>query len=130
MAKKLNPVKALDAIISNDIVVKLDNNNEITVRPISISTLAILDSIDSPLLHSDKEMTMLNILPTVYVCINGYKAAFTDKSLIELALEWFDNQQFTTNDFDNIRNAILVQFNKVLNIQPEISEDKKNKSQW
>ena len=125
MAKKLNPVKALDAIISNDIVVKLDNNNEITVRPISISTLAILDSIDSPLLHSDKEMTMLNILPTVYVCINGYKAAFTDKSLIELALEWFDNQQFTTNDFDNIRNAILVQFNKVLNIQPEISEDKK-----
>jgi hypothetical protein len=125
MAKKLNPVKALDAIISNDIVVKLDNNQEITVRPISISTLAILDSIDSPLLHSDKEMTMLNILPTVYVCINGYKAAFTDKSLIELALEWFDNQQFTTNDFDNIRNAILVQFNKVLNIQPEISEDKK-----
>lgn len=125
MAKKLNPVKALDAIISNDIVVKLDNNNEITVRPISISTLAILDSIDSPLLHTDKEMTMLNILPTVYVCINGYKAAFTDKSLIELALEWFDNQQFTTNDFDNIRNAILVQFNKVLNIQPEISEDKK-----
>lgn len=125
MAKKLNPVKALDAIISNDIVVKLDNNNEITVKPISISTLAILDSIDSPLLHSDKEMTMLNILPTVYVCINGYKAAFTDKSLIELALEWFDNQQFTTNDFDNIRNAILVQFNKVLNIQPEISEDKK-----
>ena len=125
MAKKLNPVKALDAIISNDIVVKLDNNNEITVRPISISTLAILDSIDSPLLHSDKEMTMLNILPTVYVCINGYKAAFTDKSLIELALEWFDNQQFTTNDFVNIRNAILVQFNKVLNIQPEISEDKK-----
>jgi hypothetical protein len=125
MAKKLNPVKALDAIISNDIVVKLDNNQEITVKPISISTLAILDSIDSPLLHSDKEMTMLNILPTVYVCINGYKAAFTDKSLIELALEWFDNQQFTTNDFDNIRNAILVQFNKVLNIQPEISEDKK-----
>jgi hypothetical protein len=125
MAKKLNPVKALDAIISNDIVVKLDNNNEITVKPISISTLAILDSIDSPLLHSDKEMTMLNILPTVYVCINGYKAAFTDKSLIELALEWFDNQQFTTNDFDNNRNAILVQFNKVLNIQPEISEDKK-----
>jgi hypothetical protein len=125
MAKKLNPVKALDAIISNDIVAKLDNNQEITVKPISISTLAILDSIDSPLLHSDKEMTMLNILPTVYVCINGYKAAFTDKSLIELALEWFDNQQFTTNDFDNIRNAILVQFNKVLNIQPEISEDKK-----
>lgn len=125
MAKKLNPIKALDAIISNDIVVKLDNNQEITVKPISISTLAILDSIDSPLLHSDKEMTMLNILPTVYVCINGYKAAFTDKSLIELALEWFDNQQFTTNDFDNIRNAILVQFNKVLNIQPEISEDKK-----
>lgn len=125
MSEKLNPLKALDAIISQDIPIDLENGSQIVVRPISISTLAVLDSIGSPMLHSDQNSNMMNMMTTLYICLNGYKAAFTTKSILEEALEYFDKSGFTNNDFDSIREAVLRQFEKVLNIQPEQS-DKKN----
>lgn len=125
MSKKLNPTKALDAIISQEIPIELENGNVIMVKPISISTLAVLDSIGSPMLHSDQNSNMINMMTTLYVCLNGYKSAFTTKSILEEALDYFDKSGFTNNDFDNLRVAVLRQFEKVLNIQPEQS-DKKN----
>lgn len=122
--EKLNPKKALDAIISQDIPVKLDNGESIIIKPISISTLAVLDSIGSPILNGENA-SMLNILSTLYICINGYKAAYTSVSILEDALEYFDKNSFTNNDIENIKNAVLIQFQKLLNIQPEQS-DKKN----
>lgn len=122
--EKLNPKKALDAIISQDIPVKLDNGESIIIKPISISTLAVLDSIGSPILNGENA-NMLNILSTLYICINGYKAAYTSVSILEDALEYFDKNSFTNNDIERIKDAVLIQFQKLLNIQPEQS-DKKN----
>lgn len=125
MSEKLNPIKALDAIISQDIPVELENGSQVVVKPISIATLAVLDSIGSPILHSDQNSTILNMMTTLYVCLNGYKSAFTTKSILEEALEYFDKSGFTNNDFDNVREAVLRQFEKVLRIQPEQSDKKK-----
>lgn len=125
MSEKLNPIKALDAIISQDIPIELENGSQVVVKPISIATLAVLDSIGSPMLHSDQNSTILNMMTTLYVCLNGYKSAFTTKSILEEALDYFDKSGFTNNDFDNVREAVLRQFEKVLRIQPEQSDKKK-----
>lgn len=125
MSDKLNPLKSLDAIISADIPVDLENGSQFVVKPISISTLAVLDSIGSPILHNDQNMNMMNMMTTLYICLVGYRAAFTTKSILEEALDYFDKSGFTNADFDKLREAVLIQFEKVLNIQPEQSDKKK-----
>jgi hypothetical protein len=126
MSEKLNPVKALDAIISPDIIVELDSGEKVSIKPISISTLAVLDSIGSPILNNENA-NMLNMISTIYICMNGYKAAFTDKSILEEALEYFDKLSLTNSDFEKLRVAIMAQFAKILKIQPELSSKKKLK---
>jgi hypothetical protein len=120
---KLNPKKALDAIISKDIIVET-TSGPITIKPISISTIAVLDSIGSPILNESNDANMINMMSTLYICLNGYKAAFTSKTILEDALEYFDKLNLTNEDFDKIREAVLRQFEKVLNIQPQQSEKK------
>lgn len=122
--EKLNPRKALDAIISQEIPVELTNGETINIKPISISTLAVLDSIGSPIVTGEN-VSMLNFITTLYICINGYKAAFTTKPILEDALDYFDKLNITNEDFDKLRTAILIQFQKVINIQPEQSSKKK-----
>lgn len=123
----LNPKKALDAILSPDILVNLDNGETLSVKPISISTLAVLDSISSPLLFkaSDNQTNMLDMIVTLYICLNGYKAALTTNPLIQDALEYFDNLSLTNNDYEKVYQAVLKQFEKLTNIQPDIADQKK-----
>ena len=123
----LNPTKALEAILSPDIIVNLDNGGTLSVKPISISTLAVLDSIQSPILKpTDTEPDMITMLITLYVCLNGYKVTLTTNSLMEDTLNYFDNLNITNNDYQNIYKAVLTQYAKLLNIQPEVSDKKKD----
>lgn len=125
--ENLNPKKALDAIISQDIPVQLTNGETLVIKPISISTLAVLDSIGSPIVTGEK-LSMLNFITTLYICINGYKAAFTTNPILQDALDYFDKLNITNEDFEKLRTAVLIQFEKIINIQPEQAADKKNEN--
>lgn len=124
---KQNPDKALRAILASDTEIKLSNGNTINIKPLNISTFAMLDMIKSPILYpEDKELSIYDYFPSFYVVIVGFKEAQKKDNLYTAAFDYFDELGIKPTEIDSIKNAVLKQVYLATELSPEEStEDKK-----
>ena len=57
-----DPTSAINAILDDETTI-----NKTTVYPITLARYALLELVDSPFISSGKDMSISNILPSLYI---------------------------------------------------------------
>ena len=128
----MNPKIAIDALLA-------DNEKTISeyrLYPITLGRYALLEAVGSPLVEKDAKFTMLNILPTLYICLNDiavlkkYNSSNAEQ-LRQDAMTWAEDN-LKTADVPELVNTILedlLQINKAAPVPGDEDDGKTQKKQ-
>lgn len=110
------PKAAANAILDDE-----NKIDEVTVYPITLGRYALLELVDSPFINNSIEMTMANLLPSLYVMthdrddLKGITAKNIDK-LTDKATEWADSVSLDT--IPDLVRSILEKMQELLKVTP------------
>lgn len=122
-----NPKTAIDAIMQ---AVDAGETNGFLLHPLTIARYALLDLIDSPFVTRQGEMTLDQVIPSVYVMAQPARslAKYSSKNVDELradAFEW--SETLSPEDLSialkQLSDAVLA----LSMVAPEVVENSKKK---
>lgn len=122
MAKQ-NPRIVTNAILQNEI-----SFGKVTIGPVTIWKYALLEKLESPFLFADKEFTVENVAPTIFVLAkerSELKPLINDfEKLKDEALEFVDDN-LSLEDLPKAIQAVVDQFLTLNKAAPADSAEKK-----
>lgn len=110
------PKAAANAILDDE-----NKIDEVVVYPITLGRYALLELVDSPFINNNIEMTMANLLPSLYVMthdrddLKGITAKNIDK-LTDKATEWADS--VSLDSIPDLVRSILEKMQELLKVTP------------
>jgi hypothetical protein len=121
MQENNNPQIVLDTIIETP-----KTFGDVTIGDITILKYSYLEKIDSPFINADKEFSVGNVIPSVFILANDKKTLRkygTDIESLKLdALEWADDH-LNIADVPDIISAIVDKFTTMNKAAPSGSGD-------
>lgn len=122
MAKQ-NPKIVTNAILQDEI-----RFGKVTIGPVTIWKYALLEKLESPFLFADKEFTVENVAPTIFVLAkerSELKPLINDfEKLKDEALEFIDDN-LSMEDLPKAIQAVVDQFLTLNKAAPADSAEKK-----
>lgn len=116
-----DPEKSIDAILDNDSTV-----DGFKVHKLSLGRYAILELLESPFINTEKEFSVLTVLPTIYAMtlpieeISKYNKSNISE-LIAKSFVWSEENDIRS--LDKFINVILEKFGIVNNAAPTASSN-------
>ena len=116
-----DPKAAINSILDDETTI-----NHTTVYPIALARYAWLELVDSPFIGSGKDMSISNILPSLYIMthdkseLKGITSRNIDK-LYEKATEWADDMGIDT--IPEIVKEIIDRVNDLMKTSPTSGQD-------
>ena len=115
-----DPKAAINAILDDETTI-----NHTTVYPITLARYALLELVDSPFIGSGKDMSISNILPSLYIMthkseLKGITSRNID-SLYEKATEWADDMGI--DEIPEIVKEIIDRVNDLMKTSPTSGQD-------
>ena len=111
-----DPKAAINAILDDETTI-----NHTTVYPITLARYALLELVDSPFISSEKDMSISNILPSLYIMthdkseLKGITSRNIDK-LYENATEWADDMGI--DEIPEIIQEVIEKVNELMRTAP------------
>ena len=116
-----DPKAAINAILDDETTIK-----STTVYPITLARYALLELVDSPFIGSGKDMSISNILPSLYIMthdkseLKGITSRNIDK-LYEKATEWADDMGIDT--IPEIIKEVIEKVQELMRVTPTSGSD-------
>ena len=116
-----DPKASINAILDDETTI-----NHTTVYPITRARYALLELVDSPLIGSGKDMSISNILPSLYIMthdkseLKGITSRNIDK-LYEKATEWADDMGIDT--IPEIIKEVIEKVQELMRVTPTSGSD-------
>ena len=114
-----NPKKAMAAILPLPI-----KGGGVTVKPMTLGMWAALERIESPLVTGVDAKDTLDLLPSLYLLVNGADKLFSGNIVAE-SLAWADTLPATA--INDIRLAAVKQMQTMFDVVPEAADSKKKR---
>ena len=125
--QKMNdPQVAINSILDDETTI-----NHTTVYPITLARYALLELVDSPFIGSGKDMSISNILPSLYIMthdkseLKGITSRNIDK-LYDKATEWADDMGIET--IPEIIKEVIEKVQELMKVAPTSGSDDDDKS--
>lgn len=120
-----DPKAAINSILDDETTI-----NQTTVYPITLARYALLELVDSPFISSGKDMSISNILPSLYIMthkseLKGITSRNIDK-LYENATEWADDMGI--DEIPEIIKEVIEKVNELMKTAPTSGQDDDDKS--
>ena len=121
-----DPKAAINSILDDETTI-----NHTTVYPITLARYALLELVDSPFIGSGKDMSISNILPSLYIMthdkseLKGITSRNIDK-LYEKATEWADDMGI--DEIPEIIKEVIEKVNELMKTSPTSGQDDDDKS--
>ena len=121
-----DPKAAINSILDDETTI-----NSTTVYPITLARYALLELVDSPFIGSGKDMSISNILPSLYIMthensqIKGITSRNIDK-LYDKATEWADGMGI--DEIPAIIKEVIDKVNELMKVAPTSGQDDDDKS--
>ena len=115
-----DPKSAINAILDDETTIK-----STTVYPITLARYALLELVDSPFIGSGKDMSISNILPSLYIMthkseLKGITSRNID-SLYEKATEWADDMGI--DEIPEIIKEVIEKVHELMKVTPTSGSD-------
>ena len=115
-----DPKAAINSILDDETTI-----NHTTVYPITLARYALLELVDSPFIGSGKDMSISNILPSLYIMthkseLKGITSRNIDK-LYEKATEWADDMGI--DEIPEIIKEVIEKVNELIKTSPTSGQD-------
>ena len=115
-----DPKAAINSILDDETTI-----NHTTVYPITLARYALLELVDSPFIGSGKDMSISNILPSLYIMthkseLKGITSRNIDK-LYEKATEWADDMGI--DEIPEIIQEVIEKVNELMKTAPTSGQD-------
>lgn len=116
-----NPKLALDAMLETPQLI-----GELTVYPMTIARMALLELVGSPFVDSGKKFTMSNMTESVFIMcaepkeLKGFSSRNVD-ALIAKAYEWADHVDVTA--MPKVISSVLEKLNTLYKVSPATGSD-------
>ena len=116
-----DPKSAINSILDDETTI-----NHTTVYPITLARYALLELVDSPFISSGKDMSISNILPSLYIMthdkseLKGVTSRNID-SLYEKATEWADDMGI--DEIPEIIKEVIDKVNDLMKVTPTSGSD-------
>lgn len=120
-----DPKAAINSILDDETTI-----NNTTVYPITLARYALLELVDSPFIGSGKDMSISNILPSLYIMtqdkstLKGITSRNIDK-LYEKATEWADDMGI--DEIPEIIKEVIDKVNELMKVTPTSGSDDDDK---
>ena len=120
-----DPKAAINAILDDETTI-----NHTTVYPITLARYALLELVDSPFIGSGKDMSISNILPSLYIMthkseLKGITSRNID-SLYEKATEWADDMGI--DEIPEIIKEVIEKVSELMTTAPTSGSDEDDPS--
>lgn len=121
-----DPKAAINSILDDETTI-----NSTTVYPITLARYALLELVESPFIGSGKDMSISNILPSLYIMthdkseLKGITSRNIDK-LYEKATEWADDIGIDT--IPEIIKEVIEKVQELMKVAPTSGSDDDEKS--
>ena len=120
-----DPKAAINAILDDETTI-----NHTTVYPITLARYALLELVDSPFIGSGKDMSISNILPSLYIMthkseLKGITSRNID-SLYEKATEWADDMGI--DEIPEIIKEVIEKVSELMKTAPTSGSDEDDPS--
>lgn len=119
--KMNDPKAAINAILDDETTI-----NHTTVYPITLARYALLELVESPFIGSGKDMSISNILPSLYIMthdkseLKGITSRNID-SLYEKATEWAD--EMGIDEIPEIIKEVIEKVQELMKVAPTSGSD-------
>lgn len=119
-----DPKAAINSILDDETTI-----NSTKVYPITLARYALLELVDSPFIGSGKDMSISNILPSLFIMthdkseLKGITSRNIDK-LYDKATEWADNMGI--NEIPEIIKEVIDKVNDLMKVAPTSGSDDDN----
>ena len=116
-----DPKAAINSILDDETTIK-----STTVYPITLARYALLELVDSPFIGSGKDMSISNLLPSLYIMthdkssLKGITSRNID-SLYEKATEWADDMGI--DEIPEIIQEVIEKVNELMKTSPTSGQD-------
>lgn len=115
-----DPKAAINSILDDETTI-----NHTTVYPITLARYALLELVDSPFIGSGKDMSISNILPSLYIMthkseLKGITSRNID-SLYDKATEWADTMGI--DEIPAIIKEVIDKVNDLMKVAPTSGSD-------
>lgn len=116
-----DPTAAINSILDDETTI-----NHTTVYPITLARYALLELVDSPFIGSGKDMSISNILPSLYIMthdkseLKGITSRNID-SLYDKATEWADTMGI--DEIPTIIKEVIDKVNDLMKVAPTSGSD-------
>jgi len=123
-----NPKIAIEAILAD----REKTVKDYRLYPITLGRYALLEAVGSPMVDTSKKFTMLNVIPTLFVCMNDIQAlkkygAGDVEALKADAMAWSE-ENLRTDDVPELVDAVLKELLGVNKAAPVPSDDGSKKA--
>lgn len=115
----MNPKTTLDTILNDE-----KKSEKFTIYPLTIGRQALLELVNSPYVFAHVDFTLINLIPSFYIMLMSkeelrrYNSKNVD-DLISNAIDYFDDDKFTTDDLKCISDSILHDLGLLKKVSPE-----------
>ena len=116
-----DPTASINAILDDETTI-----NSTTVYPITLARYALLELVDSPFIGSGKDMSISNILPSLYIMthdkseLKGITSRNID-SLYDKATEWADDMGI--DEIPAIIKEVIEKVQELMKTSPTSGQD-------
>lgn len=116
-----DPKVAINSILDDETTI-----NHTKVYPITLARYALLELVDSPFISSGKDMSISNILPSLYIMthdqsdLKGITSRNIDK-LYDKATEWAD--EMGIDEIPEIIKEVIEKVNELMKTSPTSGSD-------
>ena len=124
-----NPKIAIDAILAD----QEKQVKDYKLYPITLGRYALLELIGSPLVDTNAKFTMINVIPTLYICLNDIQtlkkySSVNVEQLKSDAMAWSEDS-LATADVPALVDTILKELLNVNKAAPVSSDNPEKKQQ-
>ena len=116
-----DPKAAINSILDDETTI-----NKTTVYPITLARYALLELVESPFIGSGKDMSISNILPSLYIMTheNSYIKGITSRNIDKLydkATEWADT--IGIDCIPEIIKEVIEKVQELMKVTPTSGQD-------
>lgn len=120
----MNPTTTIDTILTDE-----KKSEKFTIYPLTIGRQALMELVNSPYVFSHVEFSLINLIPSFYIMLiskeelRRYNSKNAD-DLISNAINFFDDEKFTSDDLKCISDSILNDLGILNKVSPNDTSEK------